>query len=137
MFGLSRSATILWLAVVAGGLGALGASVAVGSGDLNRLPTVVLFAVAAIIAESFKVELPTSRPGNRVVFSVGAAAMVAAVLVFPIQWAIVVAALGIGIGRQSVWFKRLYNAAQLAVTAGVASVAWQWLRGPSNLGDVT
>jgi HD-GYP domain-containing protein (c-di-GMP phosphodiesterase class II) len=137
VFGLSRSATILWLAVVAGGFGVFAASVALGTVELNRLPTVVLFAVAAVIAESFKVELPTSRPGNRVVFTVGAAAMVAAVLVFPFHWAVIVATLGMGIGRQSIWFKRLYNAAQLAISAGVASVAWQWLRGPASLGDVT
>jgi HD-GYP domain-containing protein (c-di-GMP phosphodiesterase class II) len=137
VFGLSRSATILWLAAVAGGLGVLAASVAIGSADLNKLPIVVLFAVAAAIAESFKVELPTSRPGNRVVFSVGAAASIAAVLVFPFHWAVVVAALGMAIGNRSVWFKRLFNVGQLTLSAALASVAWQCLRGPSNLGDVT
>src|SRR5438552_2042120 len=92
LFGLSRGATILWLAVVAGGLGVLGASLAIGSSDLNRLPVVLLFVVAAAIAESFRVELPTSRPGNTVTFTVGAAASVAAVLVFPLHWAVVVVA---------------------------------------------
>jgi HD-GYP domain-containing protein (c-di-GMP phosphodiesterase class II) len=137
VFELSRSATTLWLAVVAGGLGVLGASVAIGSADLNRLPTVVLFAVAALIAESFKVALPTSRPGNHVVFSVGAAAFVAAVLIFPPHWAVVVAAVGIAIGNRSVWFKRLYNVGQYVLIAVSGGLVWQWLRGPANLSDVT
>ena len=137
MFGLPRSATTLWLAVVAGGLGVLGASTAISSSELNRLSSIVLFAVAVAIADSFRVELPTSRPGNRVVFSVSAAAVVAAVLVFPLHWVAVVVTVGIAIGNGTVWFKRLYNVGQLTISAALASVAWQWLRGPSNLGDVT
>ncbi|MCA1645413.1 MAG: hypothetical protein LC797_08080, partial [Chloroflexi bacterium] len=137
MFGLSRSATILWLAVVAGGLGVLSVCVVTGSADLSRIPIVVLFAIGAAISESFKVELPTSRPGNRFVFSVGAAASVAAVLVFPPHWAVLVAALGMGIGNRAVWFKRLYNVGQLTITVALASIAWHLLRGSSSLGDLT
>jgi HD-GYP domain-containing protein (c-di-GMP phosphodiesterase class II) len=139
VFGLSRSATILWLAVVAGGLCVLGVCLAIGIADLNRLPIVVLFVVAAAIAESFMVVLPTSRPGNAVFFSVGAAASVAAILVFPFHWAVVVVALGMAIGHRTVWFKRLYNAGQITVSAATASLAWQWLRGssvPSELSSV-
>ncbi len=137
MFGLPRGATILWLAIVAGGVGVLIVCAAHGVADLNRLPAALLFAVAAVIAESFRVDLPTSRPGNRVSFSVGAAASIAAVLAFPFHWAVIVAALGMGIANRSVWFKRLYNAGQITISASIASVAWQWLRGPGNLSDVT
>jgi HD-GYP domain-containing protein (c-di-GMP phosphodiesterase class II) len=137
VFGLSRSATILWLAVVASSLGVLGVCVALGSGDLNRVPAVVLFIIAAAIAESFKLELPTSRPGNSVTTSLGAAASVASVLVFPFHWAVLVVAVGLAIGNRTVWFKRTYNVGQLTISAAVASLAWQLLRGPASLGDVT
>src|SRR5258708_825622 len=118
MFGLSRSATTLWLAVVASGLSVLGVGIAIGIADLDRLPILLLFVVAAAIAESFMVVLATSRPGNAAFFSVGAAVHLAAVLVFPLHWVVVVAALGMGIGNRTVWFKRLYNAAQLTISAG-------------------
>src|SRR5437588_12782017 len=136
MFGLSRSPTILWLAIVGGGFAVLSACLAMASSDLARMPSVALFAVAAAIAESFRVELPTSRPGNRVVFSIGAAAMVAAILVFPLHWAVVVAAVGMAGGNRSVWFKRLYNVGQYVLIAASAGLVWQLLRGQS-LGDAS
>ena len=62
MFGLPRKATILWLAAISGGASILAFSVTRGVDDLKTAPAALVFAIAGAFAESFKVEIPTSRP---------------------------------------------------------------------------
>ena len=73
MFGLPRPAQILWLSVVASAACVLGVAAVAAAHDLRMLPVAALFAISRAIAESFKVGLPTNRPGNRVVISIGGA----------------------------------------------------------------
>jgi HD-GYP domain-containing protein (c-di-GMP phosphodiesterase class II) len=40
------------------------------------------------------------------------------------------------IGNRSIWFKRLYNAAQFTFSAAIAGIVWQWLRGSAGPSDV-
>src|SRR5438874_463436 len=121
MFGLSRGATTLWLTVNATGAVVIGASVWLASGDLRSAPAALLFGVACAIAETFKVELPTSRPNDRMVISIGAAGSIAAVLLFPVHWAVIAVALGIAFGNRTIWFKRAYNISQIGIAAAAGS----------------
>jgi HD-GYP domain-containing protein (c-di-GMP phosphodiesterase class II) len=125
MFGLPRNATILWVAVVAAAV--LGASVAAAAaiGDPRLASAALLFAIAAGIAESFQVPFPTSRPGNRVTFSVSAAIITAAILIFPVHWAVLIATLGVVAGSRTVWYKRVFNSAQMQLSALLAGLVWQ------------
>jgi putative nucleotidyltransferase with HDIG domain len=136
MFGLSRTATTLWLAVVAGGLAVLGASLPLARSDLRLLWAALLFAVAGAIAESFRVDLATSRPGNNFSLSLSAATIVAATLVFPLSWAVVIVALAIALGSRTIWYKRLYNVGQQTLSAATAGLVWQFLRGSAPVSDV-
>jgi putative nucleotidyltransferase with HDIG domain len=114
----------------------LAVSAVFGVADVRLAPAALLFSIAGAIAESFKVDLPTSRPGNRVRFSVSAAVSIAAVLLFPIYWAAIVVALGQAVGNHTVWYKRLYNIGQHTLAALAAGLAWHWMRGPSNPSDL-
>ena len=64
MFGLPRTASALWLTTTAAGLGVVAASSFVAFDDLKRVPVALLFVLAGAIAESFKIPLPSTRPGN-------------------------------------------------------------------------
>jgi putative nucleotidyltransferase with HDIG domain len=136
MFGLPRSASALWVTATLAGFGAVVASCVVASGDLRRAPVAALFVLSGAIAESFKIPLPTSRPGNHVDFSVSPAILIAAILVLPPQWAILVVALAFAIGNRATWYKRIYNVAQLSVTAAAAALVWRVLGGSATPGDV-
>jgi putative nucleotidyltransferase with HDIG domain len=132
MLGLPRPARILWLCVVASAAGVLAVAAVAASRDLRMLPVAALFAVSRAIAESFKVGLPTSRPGNRVVFSIGGAASIAAILVLPVHWSVLVVAVGMAAGNRTPWVKRLYNVAQLTLAAGGTAVVWRFAGAGTN-----
>ena len=72
-------------------------------GDMRLATAAVFFAVAGAIAETFHVSLPSNRPGNVYNMTVGAAVWIAAVLLFPPQWAILIVAAGFAVGRRAVW----------------------------------
>ena len=131
MLGLPRPARLLWLIVVACGVSSLGWSALVARDDVYLLPIVGLFVVAAATAESFTVLLPGARPGHGFDESVGSAVTIAAMLVLPAHWAVLVAAAGIAFARQGAWFKRLFNVAQLSLSTAAGALVWQ-LAGPSR-----
>jgi putative nucleotidyltransferase with HDIG domain len=137
MLGLPRSATILWLIVLAACLAVLSSSLIAGSTDLRLVPAALLFAVAGAIAETFQVDMPTSRPGNNVRYSVSAAVSVAAVLVFPLHWAVLIASAATMVGNRTIWFKRVYNVGQFTLAAAAAGTAWHWLRPPSGPAELS
>jgi putative nucleotidyltransferase with HDIG domain len=93
--------------------------------DPRTAPAALFFAVAASIAETFEVTLPTSRPGNVYGMTVGAAVCIAAILIFPPHWAILIVSVGFAVGRRVAWLKRIYNVGQVALAAGMASIVWR------------
>src|SRR5712691_1472663 len=136
MFGLPRSASALWVTATLAGFSAVAVSCFVAAGDLKRAPVAALFVLAGAIAESFKIPLPSTRPGNHVDFNVGPAVLIAVVLVLPPHWAIIVVALAVAIGGRRDWYKRVYNVAQMSVTAAAATLVWRLLGGSAVLSDV-
>lgn len=92
--------------------------------QLRIVGAAVLFAIAGSIAETFSVPLPTSRPGNRVESSVGAAVAIAALLLLPLQWAVLTVAVATLSGRRTAWYKRIYNTGQAALSACAGALLW-------------
>jgi HD-GYP domain-containing protein (c-di-GMP phosphodiesterase class II) len=125
LFGLPRKAGLLWLLVIVPATGVLALSLSAVVGDWRLVTAAGLFAMAGAIAETFPVSLPSNRPGNPYNMTVGAAVWIAAILIFPPQWAILVVATGFAVGRRAAWQKWLYNVAQIALTATAASLAWR------------
>jgi hypothetical protein len=126
IFHLPRRAGLLWLLTVATAAAVLVTSWATTSPDLALAPAALFFAIACGLAERVQVRLNSSRPGGEVLSSVSCAVLVATLLLFPVAWASLIAAVGSAIGgvlrgrRQPV--KVLFNSANLAlsVTAGSA-----------------
>jgi putative nucleotidyltransferase with HDIG domain len=125
MFGLPRRATILWLCVVASATGVVGASLLATRLELARLPVAILLAIACGIAETFKVNLPTSRPGHNMVYSLLGCLSITALLVLPLHWAILAISVGMALGNRTVWFKRLFNVGDLTLAAAAAGLVWR------------
>jgi HD-GYP domain-containing protein (c-di-GMP phosphodiesterase class II) len=117
--------------VVTGALCIFASSAFGAARDLRLAPSALLFAIAGAIAQSFYVALPTSRPGNPYTMTVGAAVGVAAILLFPLHWAVVIVTLALLVGRKGVWFKRVFNAGHLTLTAALAGFVWS-LAGPDG-----
>jgi len=124
MFGLPTRASALWLLVAAAGSGVLVVCASSVVGELKWAPVAALFAVAASIAERFKVDLPTSRPRHRLTMSVGAAVTVAAILVLPLHWALLAIAAAMACGPRTQWFKLAYNVCQLVLVSLAAGALW-------------
>ena len=136
MFGLPRRATVLWL-VVAISSSAVLLSASVGAaGQLRWAPVAVLFAVACAIAESFKISLQTSRPGDHVKFSLSGAVIVAAALTLPLPWSLLSIGLGVAIGNRPVWFKRFYNVGLDVLSAAGAGLLWQFAPANTSMYDL-
>jgi putative nucleotidyltransferase with HDIG domain len=137
MFGLPRSASLLWWAVTAPGVAVVSLSGYTALEDTKWLPVALLFVVSGSIAERFRVALPSSAAAQQVSSSISAAILIAAILVLPPQWAVLVVAISIGVGGPGVWYKRLYNISQTSIAAGLAGVAWKALGGsPATLASV-
>src|SRR5579859_362100 len=126
LLGLPRKAGLLWLLVTVPAAGLLAFAAIDALGDLRLAPAVVLFGLAAGIAETFQVTLPSSRSGNGYTMTVGAAVCIAAILIFPLHWAVLIVVVGFIAGRRSfAWIKQTYNVGQIALAAGVASLIWR------------
>ena len=97
--------------------------------DLRLASPALLFAVAGAIAQRFYVTLPTTRPGNPYTMTVGASIGIAAILLFPVHWAVIIVTVALLVGRKGVWFKRLFNAGHITLTAFLAGYVWS-LAGP-------
>jgi HD-GYP domain-containing protein (c-di-GMP phosphodiesterase class II) len=123
MFGLSRQATLLWLLVVGLGSALFAVSVCAAARDPRMAPVAAFFAVAAVIAETFQVAMPGTRPGNVYRMSVGFAVIVAAFLVLPWAWAVVAISTQMLFARVA-WFKKTYNVCQICLTTGIGGLVW-------------
>jgi putative nucleotidyltransferase with HDIG domain len=137
MFGFSRSAGIAWLVIsVAGGFACLMSALAAVR-DMRLAAPALFMTIAGLIAETFVVHLPSTTRGSRNIQSVGAAISVAAILVLPTHWAVLAVAAAMGVGRRVAWPKRVFNSAQIALSAGAAAVIWHsssLSQNPSDLG---
>ena len=124
MFGLSQQASVLWVLVVSSALVAVAGSAVGAAQDLRPGISALVFLVAGVIAETFHVVLPTTRPNNPNMMTVGAAVNLAAILLFPAHWAVVLVTLATLIGRKGPWFKKVFNSAQLSLTVAVSAFVW-------------
>src|SRR5439155_25800742 len=136
VFGLPRRASILWLVTASTAAAVLLGCVVEALRDPRLLAAAALYAVAGVIAETFHVPLPTSRPGNRVNMTVGAAIEIAAVLLFPLHWAVPAVGLAGLIGKRGTWYQRVFNGAQLSVSAAASALVWR-LAGTPTPSDVS
>jgi len=134
LLGLPRRAAILWLVMITAASLALLAALKWAAADLRGLPAVTLFAIAGSIAHRFMVSAPTSRLGHRTDLSVASAITVAAILLFPLHWAVLVVATAQLFGRRGAWVRRVYNISQAAISAGCGGLVWH-LAGGSSLTD--
>jgi putative nucleotidyltransferase with HDIG domain len=135
MFGLPRSATVLWLAVNGLSASLLAICTAFAFSDLKWVAIASLFAVSCAISETFMVNLPTSRPGNYVFFSLSGTIVTAALLVLPMPWAVLVLGLGRAAGSRQVWFKRVFNGSLGAITAAAGGLVWHTAPLPAHPSD--
>lgn len=128
MFGLNRSASLFWLAVCTLGVGSVVASGFHALNDFRLLPAAILFGFAGAAAEAFSIQLPSKNAGQGVDASVSAAVYVAAILVFPVHWAVLIVAAANASARlgtqRTPAFKVAFNVAQIAVSAGLAGAIW-------------
>ncbi len=135
--GLPQRAGLFWLLVVIAATAVLVASWGATSPDLSLAPAALLFAVACGIAERIQVRLSSSRPGGEVLFTVSCAVVVAVILLFPLAWAVSIAAIGSAVGcalrgqRQPV--KLLFNIGNLTLSVAVGSALWSVGGGAAGL----
>ena len=127
----------MWVLVVASALLVVAGSVIVAARDWRPALAALVFLMAGVIAETFQVALPTTRPSNPNMLTVGAAVNLAAILLFPPHWAVVLVTLAALIGRKGVWFKRVFNAAQLGLTVAVAAFVWAGVGGSHDLLNIS
>src|SRR5437660_11731390 len=136
-FGLPQRAGLFWLVVVIAAAGVLAASWGTTSPDLSLAPAALLFAVACGIAERVQVRLSSSRPGGEYLFTVSCAVVVAVILLFPLPWAVAIAAIGSALGcalrgqRQPV--KLLFNVGNLTLSTAAGSALWSMGAGATGL----
>src|SRR5690242_11938089 len=135
MFALPRRATALWLATAVAAAVSLIVALPFAVADLRWAPIAILFAIACAISETFRVNLPTSRPGNHMYFSLAGTIMVAALLVLPTPWAILALGAGRAAGNRAVWFKRVFNAGATVLSAAAGGLAWQNAPAPAHPSD--
>src|SRR5207302_2420735 len=87
--------------------------------DLSLLPVALLFIVAVGVTDRIHVRLGSSRPGDEVQWGLSCPVLVAVVLLFPAEWAPLIAALGTGLGcvlkAQKSPHKVMFNVANVAL----------------------
>jgi HD-GYP domain-containing protein (c-di-GMP phosphodiesterase class II) len=147
MSGLPRAAQFFWVVIVlAGGFAALRAGL-----DARSLPidwaAVALFGVAGAIAYSFRIHMPLARERQGEWTSVAMAVNVAAAMALPVPAAVAVVILEYLIqpilgrlvpwlgGGGSVWYKRLFNLAQIILSVVAAGTIWHTFGGQAGVID--
>jgi HD-GYP domain-containing protein (c-di-GMP phosphodiesterase class II) len=119
---------LFWLLVVTAAATVLVLSSEAAIQDLSLAPAAVFFAIICGIGERIQVRLPSSRPGNEALCNISCAGLVAVVLLFPLPWATLIAALGMAVGellrRQRQPQKLLFNIANLTLSVAAGSVVW-------------
>jgi putative nucleotidyltransferase with HDIG domain len=104
---------------------------------MSLAPAALLFALACGVAERIEVRLSSSRPGSGVSFSVSCTVLVAAILLFPLTWLGLIAAVGSVLGgalrgHRHV-LKLLFNMANLTLSVAVGSALWSLGGGAGGL----
>jgi putative nucleotidyltransferase with HDIG domain len=104
---------------------------------MSLAPAALLFALACGVAERIEVRLSSSRPGSGVSFSVSCTVLVAAILLFPLTWLGLIAAVGSVLGGalrgQRHVLKLLFNMANLTLSVAVGSALWSLGGGAGGL----
>src|SRR5579859_7805661 len=135
--GLPQRAGLFWLLVVTAASAVLFASWSRISPDLSLAPAALFFTIICGIAERIQVRLSSSRPGGEVLSTVSCTVFVAVILLFPLPWAALIAALGSALGcvlrsqRQPV--KLLFNVGNLTLSVAAGSALWSLGPGPTGM----
>jgi hypothetical protein len=126
--GLPQRAGLFWLLVVASAGAVLFASGEVLLQNPSVWPTALVFVIATGAAESIQVRLGSSRPGGTALWTLSCPVLVAALLLFPIPWATLIAAAGTALGcvlrGQRDPQKVLFNSANLSLSVAAGGVVW-------------
>ncbi len=127
--GLPHRAGLLWLVVVTAAAALFVTSWSITSNpELDLAPLALFFAVATALAERIQVRLGSSRPGAEFLYSIGCTVLVAVILLFPLVWAVTIAAAGIAVGcmlrGQRQPQKVLFNAANTTLAVAAGSEIW-------------
>ncbi len=140
LFGLPFRAGLFWLLTILAAVATLVACWISGS-DASRglAPLALVFAIATAAAERIQVRLGGSRPGGEILYSIACTVLVAVILLFPMVWAVTIAAVGIGLGcalrGQRDPQKVLFNAANATLGTAAGAVIWSLLGRPFGLGS--
>jgi HD-GYP domain-containing protein (c-di-GMP phosphodiesterase class II) len=131
VFGLPHRAGLFWLLILSAAIATLAAAWSTSNLDLLDLATAskaLLFTTAIALAERLPVRLGSSRPGGEVLCTVGCTLVVAVILLFPLEWATLIGAAGIGVGclfrGQRDPQKVLFNTANIALAVATGSAVW-------------
>lgn len=140
LFGLPQRAGLFWLLILSAALATLAAawSIDADTASGNLLPA-LLFTAAIALAERLPVRLGSSRPGGEVLCTVGCTVVVAVILLFPLQWAALIGAAGIGVGclirGQRDPQKIVFNMANMALAVATGSAIWSLGGSAAGLGS--
>lgn len=137
LFGLPQRAGVFWLLVVVSAIAVVATSWSLNPDPrLDLAPAAVFFAAITALAERTQVRLFASGAGNKMLFSVSCAILVAVILLFPPAWAGSIAAVGVAAGLvlrgQREPRKVLFNTANM--TLGTVAGGVLWSLGGSQLG---
>jgi len=137
LLGLPGRAAAFWIAVVGAAAVLIGISGYLASANQQFALAALLFLAGVAAAEQFNVRLPSSRPGALVNVSVAGAICVAVVLLFPTQWAVLIAGFGLMTGElargQRELRKVVFNGANLSLSVALASAVWRFGEPASGL----
>ena len=137
LLGLPRKAGLFWLLIVALAAGVLLVNWPAVVGDLSFLPTAILFAIACGLAERVQVRVSSPRPGGEILCSVSSAVLVAVIVLFPLPWAGLIAAVGFALcgtlRRPIEPVKLFFNSANLTLSVTAGSAILSLGGGPANL----
>ncbi|MDQ6670731.1 MAG: HD-GYP domain-containing protein [Chloroflexota bacterium] len=128
LLGLPRKAGLFWLSVVSVAATVLLVNWPAAVADQSYLPAAVFFAIACGLAERVQVRVGSPRPGGEILASVSCAVLVAVIVLFPLPWAALIAALGFALGgtlRGNVQpLKLSFNIANLTLSVAAGSAIW-------------
>ena|SRR5579864_8457202 len=129
LFGLPQRAGLFWLLIVLAATAMIATAWSISAEPaFGLLVPAVALAAAIALAERVQVKLGSSRPGGEVLCSIGCTLLVAVILLFPLQWAVSIAVIGIGLGSvlrgQRDPQKVLFNMANTSIAVAAGTVIW-------------
>src|SRR5690348_2482462 len=137
LFGLPQRAGLFWLLVVTSAIAVLAATWSLNPyPQLDLAPATIFFIAITALAERTRVRLFSSGEGAEMLFSVSCTILVAVILLFPVAWAGLIAAVGIAAGLvlrgQREPQKLVFNTANM--TLGTIAGGVLWNLGGSQIG---